>query len=146
MHLRDGYVSATSSGPESPTRRSKEETRAFVLANKSKENLEKFHKARPRNLPGQMLRLTSWADPVSAAAEDEDSTPKMQREESYTAQIPPPNKGVPDSMSLYDFNQVVKENRRELLPRQLFDIKVHHQISLICSIDGIVLLENSCRI
>ena len=59
----------------------------------SKQQLEKFDKVRPRTKKSSVVRLTSWADPVSAAAEEDeqehDSIPLNRREISYTADLPP---------------------------------------------------------
>jgi hypothetical protein len=63
-----------------------------------------------------MLRLTSWADPFSAAADDEDTISKTHREQSYTAQLSP-IKDLPESLSLHDFEQATEEKRVKSLQR-----------------------------
>lgn len=86
---------------------------------KSKQNLEKFRTARPRILPPRMLRLTSWADPFSAAADEDDvknSIPSVKREQSYTAPLSPVRDTL-ESMSIDEVEKMVNFKRENLLQR-----------------------------
>jgi hypothetical protein len=68
-----------------------------------------------------MLRLTSWADPFSAAAEDENAVnpmPGIRREQSYT--VPPsPVHELPVSITIDDWDQL-EEKRLRLLQRWVY--------------------------